>query len=139
MIKDLDYRFNIPFSHVNQELVEQLTGREYNYEDYLRWSKYMDASPSIWNLGVFDDIELIFFLYGLWNPLEKEMEIKRATMLKEFWPNKWELVGEAIRHMRFACAELGVKHLYFITPKWEGYMKGIDCFKEIPMRMLEVI
>ena len=138
MIKDLSYTFNIPFSDVSQELVEQLTGREFHYDDYLRWSRYMDGSPSIWNLGVFSENRLIFFLYGLWNPLEKEMEIKRATMLKEFWPYKWKLVTMVIKHLETACLALDIKHLYFITPKWEGYMKRVECFKEIPMRILEV-
>jgi hypothetical protein len=80
------------------------------------------------------------FNYGFWNPLDKEIEVKRASLHPSLFNIKWLVLAEGIRQLKILCKGIGVKHLYSITPKWEGYLKRMEgTFKMVDMRILEVL
>lgn len=113
----------IPLSSVPMELVEQFKDREFSYEAFKLWSVAFDKLPNVWTLGCYKDKKIIGFLYGFWNPLESEIEVKRFTILPEYFSFKGDMVKEAIKEVYKLGNKYKAKHMYFICDNFKAWLR----------------
>lgn len=131
---------DVPFASVDPELIEQLALREFSLQEYMGWARFMDTLPMYWNMVLMVEGVQIAFAYGVHNFLEKESEMKRTSIKKEYWADKWPITKDALRVIKELCAKVDIQHIYGIFPKWEGYLKGLpDTFKVYDSKVMEVL
>jgi len=128
----MNYRCNIPFGDIPRELVEQLANRNYTYEEYLKMCPFMDLLPTYWNFVVDgDDGEIVAFVWGVVEPLERLNHIVRISVLPSVRNKSDATLFYAAEIVKEACEHMGVNFAYCITDRPEIYFNK----SEGPIRM----
>ena len=133
---------DIPFQVVPKLLIEQLFGHPFTYEEYLQRCPWLNGMENLWNaalVGKKDD-RIIAFQYGHWDPLSKDMEMTRFTIV----PGLFRIDGEFLRDCMLAGKEiaklLGAKRLYWITCRWKAVSRKLPGeVRILDTRVMEVL
>ena len=140
--EDKKWVYNVPFALVPPMLIEQLRGKQFTLAEYEQWCEFMDDVPNIWNHALCDkDNNILYFVYGSINYLEKEIEVKRISMVPFYFPLKWEFIKRGLTSLEEYARKFDIKTIYSITDRWEGYMKNLPegKAKVLDMRIVEVV
>lgn len=128
----MNYIANIPFEDAPRELVEQLNSCDYTYNDYLHACPLFNALPTYWNFAVVnDDEDIIAFVWGTFEPLERFAHIVRISILPSARNETDEtlyFVGDTIKE---ACEKMGVAHAFFITDHPNIFMNKVEGDKRL--------
>jgi len=132
---------NIPFAIVPRPFIEQIFAHPFSYEKYLEMAPSFDDLPNIWNLAlVTNDVQIIAFQYGHWDPLADLMETVRFTI----HPKMFRIDGNFIRDCMIAgktlAMQMSVRKLYWITCKWRSIERKLpNEVRVMDTRVMEVI
>jgi len=106
--------FDIPFEDAPEELILQLNSCGYTYAEYLNICPLYNADPFYWNCAIMmDNEDIVAFMWGMAEPLEKYLHITRVSMLKHTRHNETRmLMIDAIEKIqaRYEC-----KWVFFIS------------------------
>jgi len=78
----MNYAINILFEDVPKKLIEQINSRNFTYDDYISMCPLYNSLPTYWNLALLEDDNIVGFVWGTIEPLEKFLHVVRITMLK---------------------------------------------------------
>jgi hypothetical protein len=139
-LEDMQWEFNAPFETIPWYLLKQLRGREFTEDDYQRWAYYYNQMPNIWNLALREGNDIYGFVYGHWNPLESELEVKRITVHPDLFTIDGGFMDMFDIEIRKVAEKMGVKHIYCVTAFWRSFLKKMPTkLKESRVKILEVI
>jgi len=141
MKENMKWVFGVPFEEVPEELVRQIKDRSFEYKEFIKWGSVLGKIPTIWTLGLLNSLdEIKLFVYGTWNPLENEIEIKRATIDKELEDREDILEGFVEEIIKLKQLR-EVKNVYFWIPSkyFEHYFKKKHLIGRLNFSMMEVI
>jgi hypothetical protein len=137
---ELKWQFNIPFESVDCYLLEQLQDRTFSYFQWRRWAKLLDEMPTYWNLGLLKNNSVYGFCYGTINPVERELEIKRATLDERYQSFKGGLLNEAFELIKDYAKHKGMMVVYLLTDKAKAYKRKFpDNIRQTNITLLEVV
>ena len=136
----MKYVENIPFEEAPRELIEQLNCCEFTYNDYLKVCSLYDALPTYWNFAVVDDDdEIIAFVWGILDPLDRFVHAIRGSILPEVRKDSDEVFVYMMQTIREMSKMMGAIRAFSITDKPEIFLrKPIDIFKQTKCVVLEV-
>lgn len=120
-----EWRLNINFLLVPPELIDQWKGKVSKTE-WVLWAEWYNNAPSIWNLAYIDkEGNVRMFIYGSWDPLEREMRIIRMTCDKAFYTVRGDILKDTIHIMRATKEKFKAKILYFESDVWWTYLRKL--------------
>ena len=134
----MNYLINVPFEDAPRELIEQLNSCNFTYEEYLSMCSMYNNLDVYWNMAIFKNGEMVVFLWGTIEPLEKFAHVIRISI-------KRTMQGEVIRKYLFDCMtnfskDIGIPLIFFITDKPEIFIgNGPGRIKMSDSRVVEVI
>jgi hypothetical protein len=135
----LIWKEGVSFKDVPFFLIDQLPDRKFNWFEYRKWAEVLDKMPTYWTLGLFDGEEMIGFCYGTLNPLEREMEVKRATLDRERFSFKGDILKEAFSIIKEIAKKKGMLVIYMPTNHAKVFKRKLkDIVKETNINCLEV-
>ncbi len=73
-LKDAVWKRNIPFPQVPPNLVLQFRGHRFTPKEFYFSSIWL--RPDHWNSGLYINGDMIGFVYGTYDPMEKDLFIK---------------------------------------------------------------
>jgi hypothetical protein len=131
---------NIDFKNVPPLLSGQVKGCPFTSEDWLAWADWYNRLPNIWNFALMKDEEVMAFIYGYWDPLERELRIMRLSIHPTLFSAGMTAVGEAtISQLKLLAKELNIRSIIFETTEWRAWMrKSSGMLKLLKGRILGV-
>lgn len=125
MILEGTWRSNVNFLSVPIELVEQFKGRV-SKNDWVVWADWYNKCPSIWNLAFVSKEGVVeAFMYGSWEPLERELRVIRITVNKGLYSYSGVIMQEAIDVLRILAKKMEVRFVYFETTAWKVFLRKL--------------
>ena len=73
---------DIPFNIVPFEIVSEFNGHRFTPTEF--YESDIWTFPNHWNAALFFENKMILFVYGMFDPLEKDLYVKRVAADKEF-------------------------------------------------------
>lgn len=135
---------DIPFQYVPEVFIERITERYYPTTDIEEWRRlipWLNMVPTIWNSCLLENgTEMSAFIYGDWDPLLSHMQVIRISIDPKLYRVGGEIFKEILDVGRLHARLLGVKRLYFITCRWEAFLRKCPSdLKLAEARVLEVL
>lgn len=73
----LTWRRNVPFACVPVRIIWQFNGNRFTTEEFYKSNIW--TFPEHWNSALYFDGEMVLFMYGTYDPLEKDVYVKRVA------------------------------------------------------------
>jgi len=116
---------NIPFADAPKELIEQLNSCDFTYYDYRSCCPLYDELPVYWNFAVVEDDQIIAFVWGILEPLERFLHVVRCSILPEYRRSEVNFLAHVSDFIREAAIEMGAVRAFYITDRPEIYLDKI--------------
>lgn len=138
---ELMWKDNVSFTSIDRQLIEQFRDRAFTYESFIKWGEFMDCLPNVWNMVMVDkDGVTRVFVYGHFNPLEKEMEVKRVSIHPDLMTVFGGFMFEFDKRIKALAKRFGVLHVYCVTRYWRHFLRKMPgILKESDVKILEVL
>lgn len=130
-VKKLDlslgvWYYNIPFEAVPKGFIEQLSEHPYTHEEYLEQCPLLNELPNYWNLALMDDeSQIIAFVWGNFDPLEKSMQVIRITILPRMFRIDGDFLYKVVKIIKQFAQEMKLERVYWITNKWKALLRKL--------------
>lgn len=133
------WRANVNFLSVPVELVEQFKGKV-SKSEWVVWAKWYNNNPGTWNLAYIEDDTVMVFIYGSWEPLDRELRVVRIVADKRLQGIKGEVLKEAIDTLRVFSKKVNATFVYFETDAWKVFERKLKGeIRVMKARILEVL
>jgi len=134
------WKLNVNFLSLPPEMIDQWGGK-IDKTEWVVWADWYNKCPNVWNLAYVEkDDKVTMFMYGIWEPLEREMRVLRITSNKKFFTFSGDVLREAIDVLRIVAKDYMVKKVYFETEKYKVFERKLKGdIKLDKARILEVL
>ena len=113
---------NVPFSMVPYSIVSQFNGHRFSISEF--YESDIWRFPEHWNAGLFFEDRMIAFIYGTYDPLERDLFMKRLAADPEFQMGiKNNLIQMVLNEVENIARQKGAKIIWTMVSRKGFYRK----------------
>lgn len=130
-------RVNTPFELVPEGFVAKFG---YTYDEYLSWCPFLNSCAAYWNIVILnEETQLLAIAWGSWNPLEKHMEIIRASIHPSMFRVGNAFLQHFLKEVKNYALLLGIDKLYWKSNR-KAWIRKLDGFvRQAKTKVIEVL
>ena len=114
---------DVPFRMVPKEIVRQFKGHRFTEEEF--YASDIWACRTHWNSALYENGRMVLFVYGTFDPLEKDLFVKRIAAIPEAQVGPRNFLVQAIlNEVESIARQLGAVFIWTMASRKGLFRKG---------------
>lgn len=135
--EQLKWHRDVPFIFVTPEIFCQFQGHRFTAEEFYKSEIW--KNPMYWNSGLFLGERMVVFIYGIWDPLEKDLNMKRLAADTLFQSPQKTIIEMIEDEVESIAREKGAEIIWSMVVRKGLVRKGIRGSRRLRINPYQVI
>lgn len=135
--EQLKWHRDVPFIFVTPEIFCQFQGHRFTAEEFYKSEIW--KNPMYWNSGLFLGERMVVFIYGIWDSLEKDLNMKRLAADRSFQSSDISIINMVLDEVESIGREKGAKIIWTMVTRKGLIRKAIEMVKRGKVNPYQVI